>query len=131
MDKDLNMDLSFQRNNVLFGHDLTPGLVSFEVEGQDRITVFRRQESVTHSEALAFRPFLLLGGEGWIKGWKGEYSVELLRGDAPFSHLITFPDLDWKRPGPIFRKKVERVPEETGSGQVLSSEKKWKGFLCP
>ena len=93
MDKDSNMDLSFQRNNVLFGHDLTPGLVSFEVEGQDRIKVFRRQESVTHSEALTFRPFLLLVGEGWIKGWKGEYSVEPLRGDAPFSHLISFPDL--------------------------------------
>ena len=32
-------------------------------------------------------------GEGWIKGWKGELSVEPLRGDAPFSHLISFPDL--------------------------------------
>ncbi|MFQ5542080.1 MAG: DNA polymerase domain-containing protein, partial [Candidatus Binatia bacterium] len=40
-----------------------------------------------------FHPFLLLEGEGWIKGWGGEFSVEPLKGNAPFSHLLYFPDL--------------------------------------
>ena len=93
MDSDLTQDLLFCNNKVLFGHDSTPALISFEVEKDGHVKIFRRKESSVHSEALPFHPFLLLAGDGWIKGWKGEFNVEPLKGNAPFSHLIFFPDL--------------------------------------
>ena len=83
----------FHQNEVLFGHDSTSGLIAFEIEGIDRIRIFYRQGNLTLSESVPFRPFLLLEGEGWLKGWKGEMEVESLEGSGAFSRLAFFPDL--------------------------------------
>ncbi|MFQ5851066.1 MAG: DNA polymerase domain-containing protein [Candidatus Binatia bacterium] len=89
----MNRDLPFHHNEVLFGDDSTPALIAFEVEGHEQIKIFRRQGSLTLSETVPFRPFLLLEDEGWLKGWKGEFSVEPLKGSASFSRLVFFADL--------------------------------------
>jgi hypothetical protein len=47
----------FQANEVLFGHDGTPGLVAFEVQG-DRVTIFSRDGDATLSQTVPFQPFL-------------------------------------------------------------------------
>ena len=56
-------DLLFHQNQILFGHDSTPGLIAFEIEGLDRMKIFHREDNQTLSESVAFRPFLLLEGE--------------------------------------------------------------------
>ena len=53
----------FQQNEVLFGHDSTPGLIAFEIEGIDKVGIFRRQEGQTGFETIPFRPFMLLEGD--------------------------------------------------------------------
>jgi DNA polymerase elongation subunit (family B) len=83
----------FQKNEVLFGHDSTPGLIGFEIESPERIRIFSRQKSHTAAESVPFRPFLLLEGEKWLKGWKGEVEVELLKGNGAINRLVFFPDL--------------------------------------
>jgi DNA polymerase elongation subunit (family B) len=93
MAQDLVIDLPFHRNEVLFGHDTTPALIAFEIEGLDRIRIFYRQGNHAVSESVSFRPFLLLEGEEWLEGWKGEVEVEPLEGGASFSRLAFFPDL--------------------------------------
>jgi DNA polymerase I len=83
----------FQRNEMLFGRDSTPGLIAFEVEGSNRIAVFRREDGEVRSERVAFRPFLLLEGERWLKDWRGEAEIEPLSGGRAFDRIAFFPDL--------------------------------------
>ncbi len=83
----------FQQNEILFGHDSTPGLVGFEIEGPERIKIFSRQGDLTAAESVPFRPFLPLEGDKWLKGWKGEAEVELLKGNGAINRLAFFPDL--------------------------------------
>ena len=93
MAKNPFQDLPFHQNEILFGHDSTPALIAFEVEGLDRIKIFSRETDRTLSESAAFRPFLLLEGEEWLKGWSGDAEVEPLAGSAPFNRVAFFPDL--------------------------------------
>ena len=83
----------FYQNELLFGHDSTPALISFDLQGPDGIRIFHRQGTLTLSASVPFRPFLILEGDGWLKGWKGEAEVEPLAGSAPFNRLAFFPDL--------------------------------------
>jgi len=87
-------DLLFHQNQILFGHDSTPGLIAFEIEGLDRMKIFHREDNQTLSESVAFRPFLLLEGEQWLKGWGGDAEIEPLKGSAPFNRVAFFPDLN-------------------------------------
>ncbi|TAK07422.1 DNA polymerase II [bacterium] len=93
MVQDLIQDLPFHQNELLFGHDSTPALIAFEIEGEDRVRIFYRQGGLTLSEAAPFRPFLLLEGAAWLKEWKGEAELTPLAGGGPFNHLALFPDL--------------------------------------
>jgi len=44
---DLMAQLPFHKNELLFGHDSTPSLIAFEIEGLDRVRIFRRQGDLT------------------------------------------------------------------------------------
>lgn len=83
--------LPFQDNVLLFGHDRTPGLLGFELEGGDRIRVFRRQDGRTLSEAEPFRPFLLLADADLLKGWKGDAEVAPLDGPGAYRWVARLP----------------------------------------
>ena len=60
MDQNWTQKLPFYNNRVLFGHDATPSLIAFEVEGSDKIRIFSRQGDQTYSESVSFQPLLLL-----------------------------------------------------------------------
>lgn len=83
----------FEQNEVLFGHDSTPGIIAFEVDGIDKIKIFLRRDGNTETETVSFRPFMLLEGDGALKGWKGDAELQKLDGRAAFNHLVRFPDL--------------------------------------
>ncbi len=84
----------FQTNEVLFGHDGTPGLIAFEIEGTDKVRIFRREDGKTASDTVPFRPFMLLADDGALKGWRGEAEVEKLAGPGDFNTLALFPNLN-------------------------------------
>ncbi|MGH7810269.1 MAG: 3'-5' exonuclease, partial [Candidatus Binatia bacterium] len=83
----------FQKNEVLFGHDGTPGLIALEIVGDDRVQVFSRDGDATKSAILAFQPFMLLAGDQPLAGWKGEAKIEALSGSGGFNRLALFPNL--------------------------------------
>jgi DNA polymerase I len=82
----------FQKNEVLFGHDGTPGLIAFEVTG-DSVTIFSRDGESSRSQTAPFQAFLLMAGDDGLAGWKGEAKIERLAGQGAFNRLVLFPDL--------------------------------------
>lgn len=86
-------DLPFQQNEILFGHDSTPGLIAFEVEASNKIRIFRREGGQVRSESVEFRPFLLLEGHEGLGDWRGRPEIEPLAGGAPFNRVAFFADL--------------------------------------
>ncbi len=93
MDQNWTQKLPFYDNRVLFGHDASPGLIAFEVEGADRIRIFSRQGDQVSSESVSFQPILLIEDEKWLQGWKGKVNLESLGGSAPLSHVAQFENL--------------------------------------
>ncbi|MBI2091289.1 MAG: DNA polymerase II [Deltaproteobacteria bacterium] len=87
------IELLFHKNELLFGHDGTPGLVAFEIEGTNQVRIFYREGDHTSSESVPFRPFLLLENEDWLRGWKGDVEFETLHGSGVFQRLAFLPDL--------------------------------------
>jgi DNA polymerase elongation subunit (family B) len=82
--------LPFYDNELLFGHDSTSNLLAFELEGGDRIRLFRRQDHVTVSETEPFRPFLLLADPDVLKGFKDDTEVSRLDGSGHYRWLARF-----------------------------------------
>lgn len=83
----------FQKNEVLFGHDGTPALIAFEIEGTNQVRIFSRDGGQYRAASAPFEPFLLLENEAGLKGWQGEARIETLSGDGAFNRLALFPDL--------------------------------------
>ncbi|MDP2602840.1 MAG: DNA polymerase domain-containing protein [Deltaproteobacteria bacterium] len=83
----------FQKNEILFGHDSTPALIAFEIEGANQVKIFSRDDKQILTASAPFEPLLLLDGEADLKGWKGEAKIETLSGDGAFNRLALFPDL--------------------------------------
>ena len=71
-------------NPLLFRQDPSPGLLAFELEGGDRIRVYRRDGAVT----APFTPFLLLASPDLLLGFKGETDVVPLDGPGAFRWLV-------------------------------------------
>jgi DNA polymerase I len=83
----------FEKNEILFGHDNSPGLLAFEVEGSDNVKLFRRENGRIETGLVPFHPFILLEGSDGLKGWPGEAEIISLDGSGAFNHLAVFPDL--------------------------------------
>lgn len=80
---------AFHENAALFGHDATPRLLAFELEGDDAIRVFARSEDGrTVPRVRPFRPFVLLAGTDLLAGWGGGYDVVELQGDGLYRFLV-------------------------------------------
>jgi DNA polymerase I len=83
----------FQKNEVLFGHDATPWLIACEIDGADKVRIFRRDGDATLVETAPFQPLMLLAGDNGLKGWQGETQIEPLAGSGAFNRLALFPNL--------------------------------------
>lgn len=84
----------FQKNEILFGRDSTPGLITLEVEGGDKVRAYRRQNGNLETELFPFRPFILMQGDDGLRGWQGEAELQKLQGSGIFNFLALFPDLE-------------------------------------
>lgn len=79
---------AFHANTLLFGHDPTPRLVAFELEGDDQVRVFARGEDAGLGSSLQpFRPFVLLASTDLLAGWAGGAEVEPLAGEGAYRFL--------------------------------------------
>jgi DNA polymerase elongation subunit (family B) len=84
----------FQQNEILFGRDSTPGLIAFEPEGGDKVRAYRRADGKLETELFSFRPFILMQGDGGLRGWRGEAELQKLEGTGFFDCLALFSDLE-------------------------------------
>ena len=89
--------LQFHANALLFGHDQTLGILAFELDGGDKIRVYRRQNGRLASHSEPFSPFLLLADPDLLKTWKGEAEVTPLDGPGTHRWLARFPS--WAHAG--------------------------------
>src|SRR3990167_7446905 len=76
---DLMAQLPFHKNELLFVHDSTPSLIAFEIEGLDRVRIFRRQGDLTLSESAPFQQEKRLEGRGFR-----EREIKPLAGSGAF-----------------------------------------------
>jgi DNA polymerase elongation subunit (family B) len=83
----------FQKNEILFGHDPTPGAIAYEIAGAAGVNVFCRDGDMLRSEAVTFHPFMLLEGDEPLSGWKGDAQIDTLAGGGAFNRLALFADL--------------------------------------
>ncbi len=83
--------LRFHENALLFGHDQTPGLIAFELDGGGQIRLYRREDGRLISSTEPFSPFLLLADPDLLKSWKGEAEVTPLDGPGTYRWLARFP----------------------------------------
>jgi DNA polymerase, archaea type len=80
---------TFHKNAVLFGHDSTPRLLAFEMEGDDRIRVFlRTADGGVESQTRPFQPFILLARTELLSGWTGGFDVEELTGEGLYRFRV-------------------------------------------
>jgi len=85
--------VTLDTNTVLFGHDLTPRLIAFEIAGQDQVRVFAKKNGEVTSTLSSFTPFLLLADTRLLTNFRGDAEIEALQGEAFFRYLARFPSL--------------------------------------
>ncbi|MFQ5802257.1 MAG: DNA polymerase domain-containing protein [Candidatus Methylomirabilales bacterium] len=86
-------NVTFYTNTVLFGHDSTPQLIAFEIEGQDQVRVFSKNNGQVTSALFPFTPFLLLADTGLLTNFPGDVEIEGFQGEGFFRYLARFPGL--------------------------------------
>ena len=80
----------FAENQLLFGRDDTPFIVSAELAGDSEITIYRRLEDKLTTEAQLFQPFLWLPEQVFLQGFDRKVDYVPLNGGAAFKFLARF-----------------------------------------
>ena len=101
----------FQKNEVLFGHDVTPAAIAYAVDSGSSVKIFFRDGVTVRSEAATLQPFMLLRGDETLSGWGGEGQIENLAGGGAFNRLALFGDLKQLDDAKAFlQKKTGKTP---------------------
>jgi DNA polymerase elongation subunit (family B) len=80
----------FAENQILFGRDDTPALVSAELTGDSEITVYRRACDKVTTETESFHPFLWLAEQAYLQGFDRKVEYAPLRGSGVLKFLARF-----------------------------------------
>ena len=104
--------MTFYTNTVLFGHDSTPHLIAFEIEGQDQVRVFTKKNGRVTSTLRPFIPFLLLADTGLLTNFPGDVEIDALQGEGFFRYLARFPGLAEAQKA---RQHLQRVSRKTST----------------
>lgn len=83
-------DLSFEKNEVLFGSDPTEGIVAVEPVGEDKMRLFLRHEDRLETQDEPFTPFLLLEDEKLLQGFKQPFRFEKFTSTNDYKVLALF-----------------------------------------
>ncbi|MGD8371448.1 MAG: DNA polymerase domain-containing protein [Syntrophobacterales bacterium] len=83
-------DLSFEKNEVLFGSDPTEGIVAVEPVGEDKMRLFLRRGDRLETRDEPFTPFLLLENEKLLQGFKQPFRFEKFSSTNDYKVLAIF-----------------------------------------
>src|SRR2546428_703281 len=81
---------SFLQNQVLFGHNATPGIVAVDPIPGDKMRVFRREGARLTTEDRPFRPFLWVNEAALLAQFQSKHEIEKLKGNGFFRYLVWF-----------------------------------------
>jgi DNA polymerase, archaea type len=80
----------FAENQILFGRDGTPAIVSAELTGDSEITVYRRAGDKITTETQSFHPFLWLAEQVYLQGFDRKVEYVPLKGSGTLKFLARF-----------------------------------------
>jgi len=81
---------TFAENQLLFGRDTTPGIVSAELTGDSEITVYRRSDDAITLGTHTFQPFLWVAEQVYLQGFDRKVEYLPLEGTGSFKFLAKF-----------------------------------------
>ena len=81
---------SFAENQLLFGRDPTPSLISGELTGDSTITLYRRVGGRIARESQPFQPFLWLAEQAYLQGFDRKVEYVALEGSGTFKFVARF-----------------------------------------
>ena len=84
--------LTMTRNEVLFGTDLTPGIVAVEPVSSNLMRLFRRRTEGLVFEDEPFRPFLFVEEKELLDGFKEPCAIEPLSSTNALKFFVLFED---------------------------------------
>ena len=99
-------------DEVLFGHDDTPGIVAMELEGDDTIRVFRRQGERLLSETQPFHPFLVVSDPALLESTKSTHTIRSLKGSGDYRYQAVFDS--WREAGRVRKEVAKRAGVSSG-----------------
>ncbi|MCU0574433.1 MAG: hypothetical protein MUC41_15760 [Syntrophobacteraceae bacterium] len=115
--------LAFEKNEVLFGIDSTPGIVAVEPVGAAGMRLFRRDGPRLFSEDVPFTPFLLLEDERDVASIPGDFEIEILSGSNPYAYLVWFHSWpDCLKARDHLRKATGQLPSSPQAPYVFLSD---------
>jgi len=104
----------FQKNEVLFGHDSTPGIVALEMTDHGAVQISAHNGARILSKPMPFEPFMLLAGNDALAGWQGEAHIEILAGSGAFNRLAHFRNLkELDEARSFLQKKTGKTPSSS------------------
>ena len=80
----------FAENQILFGRDDTPAIVSAELTGDSEITIYRRAGDKITTETQSFHPFLWLAEQVYLQGFDRKVEYVPLQGSGALKFLARF-----------------------------------------
>ena len=83
----------FQQNEVLFGHDSTPGIVAFEIDGMDKVKIFAVKTARPKPIPSPFTLSCFWKATVLSKTGREKRRYRSLTARGTFNHLALFPDL--------------------------------------
>ncbi len=80
----------FAENQLLFGRDGTPFLISAELTGDSAVVLYRRTDGKLTTETQPFQPFLWLAEPVYLQGFDRKVDFVPLEGSGAFKFLALF-----------------------------------------
>ena len=105
-------NLSSIHDEVLFGHDDTPGIVAMELEGDDTIRVFRRQGEKLLTETQPFHPFLIVSDPALLENTKSTHTIHPLTGSGDYRYRVVFDS--WREADRVRKVVAKRAGVSSG-----------------
>jgi len=81
-------ELSFLKNELLFGRNPVAGIVAVEPVPGDQMRVFRRENGKLVSEDQPFRPFLWVSEAALLAQLQAKHEIVELNGNGSYRHLV-------------------------------------------
>lgn len=108
-------------NELLYGHNPDPHIVAVQQAGDNKIRIYKREESAVSSIEANFFPFFFLSDASYLRGFSKKHWISELSGDNFFRYVCAFsrlPDM-WEAVKHVMAKYNETASSPVNSYSQL------------